>query len=48
MVAVISNEKYAVDVFACAYPADDKLSWDMLRMKYDEKEDPNDEDKMGK
>ncbi|KAA6403233.1 MAG: hypothetical protein EZS28_001248 [Streblomastix strix] len=48
MVAVISNEKYAVDVFACAYPENDLPSWDQLRMKYDEKVDRNDENKIGK
>ncbi|KAA6368923.1 MAG: hypothetical protein EZS28_035550, partial [Streblomastix strix] len=48
MVAVISNEKYAVDIFACAYPENDLPSWDQLRMKYDEKVDRNDENKIGK
>ncbi|KAA6368979.1 MAG: hypothetical protein EZS28_035494, partial [Streblomastix strix] len=48
MVAVISNEKYAVDIFACAYPENDMPSWDQLRMKYDEKVDRNDENKIGK
>ncbi|KAA6376507.1 MAG: hypothetical protein EZS28_027966 [Streblomastix strix] len=48
MVAVISNEKYAVDIFACAYPDNDMPSWDQLNMKYDEKVDRNDENKIGK
>ncbi|KAA6367716.1 MAG: hypothetical protein EZS28_036757, partial [Streblomastix strix] len=48
MVAVISNEKYAVDIFACAYPENDMPSWDQLRMKYDDKVDRNDENKIGK
>ncbi|KAA6368134.1 MAG: hypothetical protein EZS28_036339, partial [Streblomastix strix] len=48
MVAVISNEKYAVDIFACAYPENDMPSWDQLRMKYNEKVDRNDENKIGK
>ncbi|KAA6354571.1 MAG: hypothetical protein EZS28_049902 [Streblomastix strix] len=48
MVAVISNEKYAVDIFACAYPENDMPSWDQLRMKYNDKVDRNDENKIGK
>ncbi|KAA6383666.1 MAG: hypothetical protein EZS28_020806, partial [Streblomastix strix] len=48
IVAVISNEKYAVDIFACAYPENDLPSWDQLRMKYDEKVDRNDENKIRK
>ncbi|KAA6376082.1 MAG: hypothetical protein EZS28_028391, partial [Streblomastix strix] len=48
MVAVISNEKYAVDIFACAYPENDMQSWDQLRKKYDEKVDHNDENKIRK
>ncbi|KAA6361798.1 MAG: hypothetical protein EZS28_042675, partial [Streblomastix strix] len=48
MVAAISNEKYAVDIFACAYPANELPSWNQLRMKYDEKIDLNDKNKIGK
>ncbi|KAA6396977.1 MAG: hypothetical protein EZS28_007494 [Streblomastix strix] len=48
MVAVISNEKYAVDIFACPYPENDLPSWDQLRMKYDEKVDRNYGNKIGK
>ncbi|KAA6375575.1 MAG: hypothetical protein EZS28_028897 [Streblomastix strix] len=48
MVKVISTEKYDVDVFACAYPDNELPSWDMLRMKYDDKVDPNDKDKIRK
>ncbi|KAA6363343.1 MAG: hypothetical protein EZS28_041130, partial [Streblomastix strix] len=48
MVAVISNEKYAVDIFACAYPENDMPLWDQLRMKYNDKVDRNDENKIGK
>ncbi|KAA6394935.1 MAG: hypothetical protein EZS28_009541, partial [Streblomastix strix] len=48
MVKVISTEKYDVDVFACAYPDNELPSWDMLRMKYADKVDPNDKDKIGK
>jgi hypothetical protein len=48
MVKVITTEKYDVDVFACAYPDNELPSWDMLRMKYADKVDPNDKDKIGK
>ncbi|KAA6383295.1 MAG: hypothetical protein EZS28_021177, partial [Streblomastix strix] len=48
MVAVISNEKHAVDIFACAHPENDMPSWDQLKIRYDEKVNHNDENKIGK